>query len=54
MLLRRRRHLLLGEPRVHPRVDLPADLVQERLDDRFLVVRAEFFVDGRGGADFFG
>ena len=45
---------LLGEPRVHPCVYLPADLVQERLDDRFLVVRAEFLVDCCGSADFFG
>jgi hypothetical protein len=41
---RRLRRLLLREPRVHPRVDLAADPVQERLDDRVPVGRPQLVV----------
>jgi len=51
---RRLRRLLLREPRVHPGVDLAADLVQERLDYRVPVGRPELVVGFRSGADLLG
>ena len=42
-----------GHPRVDPGVDLPADLVEEGVDDRGLIVRAQLAVNLGGGADLF-
>lgn len=50
----RLRGLPSREPRIHPGVDLAADLVQERLDYRVPVSRAELVVGFCSGPDLFG
>jgi len=45
------RRLVPREARVHPSVDLPADLVQEGIHDRIPVGGAEFAVHLRSGPE---
>ena len=42
------------DPAIHPGIDLADDAIEERLDDRALIVGPELAVDFRGGANLFG